>query len=83
MTQLGHAQENQLKALMKEFKRLHKRLQAIHDKSGYEDLGHGVLALQIAQHTVKELANAQVWAERFRTSRIQKRTVRPDNGTRS
>src|SRR5437879_13923905 len=54
MTQLGHAQENQLKALMKEFKRLQKQLQVIHDKTGYEDLEHGVLALQIAEHTVEE-----------------------------
>ena len=54
MTQLGHAQENQLKVLMKEFKRLQKQLQVIHDKTGYEDLEHGVLALQIAEHTVEE-----------------------------
>ena len=54
MTQLGHVQENQLKALMKEFKRLQKQLQVIHDKTGYEDLEHGVLALQIAEHTVEE-----------------------------
>ena len=54
MTQLGHVQENQLKALIKQFKRLQRQLQVIHDKSGYEDLGHGVLALQIAQHTVEE-----------------------------
>ena len=54
MTQLGHAQENQLKALMKEFKRLQKQLRVIHDKTGYEDLEHGVLALQIAEHTVEE-----------------------------
>jgi hypothetical protein len=37
-----------------EFKRLQKQLQAIHKKTGYEDLGHGVLALQIAEHTVAE-----------------------------
>ena len=54
MAQLRQAQKDQLKALMGEFKRLQKRLQAIHDKTGYEDLGHGVLALQIAEHTVEE-----------------------------
>jgi len=39
---------------MKELKRLQKRLQAIHAKSRYEDLEHGVLALKIAEHTVEE-----------------------------
>jgi hypothetical protein len=39
---------------MGECKRLQSRLQAIHDKTGYEDLAHGVLALQIAEHTVEE-----------------------------
>src|ERR671919_2885156 len=39
---------------MREFKRLQKRLQSIHKKTGYEDLEHGVLALQIAQHAVEE-----------------------------
>ena len=54
MTQLGQAQKNRLTALKKEFKRLQKQLQSIHDKTGYEDLGHGVLALQIAEHAVEE-----------------------------
>ena len=54
MAQLPPAQKNQLKALQKEFKRLQKELQQIHEKIGYEDLGHGVLALQIAEHTVEE-----------------------------
>jgi hypothetical protein len=54
MAQLGQAQKDQLKTLMREFKRLQKRLQSIHDKTGYEDLGHGVLALQIAEHAVEE-----------------------------
>ena len=54
MAQLSPAQKNQLKALMKEFKRLQSRLKAIHNKTGYEDLDHGVLALQIAEHTVEE-----------------------------
>ena len=54
MTQLGQAQKNRLTALKKEFKRPLKQLQSIHDKTGYEDLGHGVLALQIAEHAVEE-----------------------------
>ena len=54
MTQLRRAQEDQLKILMGEFKRLQKQLQVIHEKTGYEDLEHGVLALQIAEHTVEE-----------------------------
>jgi hypothetical protein len=54
MAQLSLAQKNQLKTLQKEFKRLQKELQQIHEKTGYEDLGHGVLALQIAEHTVEE-----------------------------
>ena len=54
MSQLGQAQKDQLKALKGEFKRLQKQLQDIHNKTGYEDLEHGVLALQIAEHTVKE-----------------------------
>lgn len=54
MSQLGQAQKNQLTALKKEFKRLQKQLEAIHKKTGYEDLAHGVLALQIAEHTVEE-----------------------------
>jgi hypothetical protein len=54
MTQLEQAQKDQLKVLMEEFKRLQKQLQAMHHKTGYEDLEHGVLALQIVEHTVKE-----------------------------
>jgi hypothetical protein len=54
MTQLEQAQKDQLKVLMEEFRRLQKQLQAMHDITGYEDLEHGVLALQIAEHTVKE-----------------------------
>jgi hypothetical protein len=54
MTQLGEAQKNKLKALVEEFKRLQKQLQDIHKKTGYEDLEHGVLALQIAEHAVDE-----------------------------
>jgi hypothetical protein len=54
MAQLRQAQKDQLKALMKNFKQLQKQLRAIHNKTGYEDLEHGVLALQIAEHTVEE-----------------------------
>jgi hypothetical protein len=54
MATLSKTQKNQLKTIMREFKRLQTRLQAIHKKTGYEDLGHGVLALQIAEHTVEE-----------------------------
>jgi hypothetical protein len=54
MAQLGQAQKNQLMALKKEFKRLQKQLEAIHKETGYEDLAHGVLALQIAEHAVEE-----------------------------
>ncbi len=54
MSQLRRSQKNLLKLIRRDFTRLQKRLRAIHDKTGYEDLGHGVLALQIAEHTVKE-----------------------------
>lgn len=54
MAQLGQPQMDQLKAVMKEFKRLQKELKAIYKKTGYEDLEHGVLALEIAEHTVEE-----------------------------
>lgn len=54
MTQLEQAQKNQLKALMRDLKLGQKRLQAIHKRTRYEDLEHGVLALEIAEHTVEE-----------------------------
>jgi hypothetical protein len=54
MAQLRQAQKNQLRALRVEFKRLQKQLEKIHKKTSYEDLEHGVLALQIAEHTVEE-----------------------------
>ncbi len=54
MAPLSQAQKNQLKIIMREFKRAQTRLQAIHNKTGYEDLAHGVLALQIAEHTIEE-----------------------------
>jgi hypothetical protein len=54
MPHLEQAQQNQLKALRKELKRLQKQLEAIHKKTKYADLAHGVLALEIAEHTVEE-----------------------------
>ena len=54
MTQLRQAQKNRLKALKGEFKRLQNQLKDTHKKTGYEDLEHGVLALQIAEHAVEE-----------------------------
>jgi hypothetical protein len=54
MTQLRPSQKNQLKSLQKNLKRLQNQLQQIHQKTAYEDLGHGVLALQIAEHAVEE-----------------------------
>ena len=54
MRQLQQARRDQLKSLIKELKRIQKQLQAIHQKTRYEDLQHGVLALQIADHAVVE-----------------------------
>jgi hypothetical protein len=54
MAQVEQAQKTQLTALKKDFKRLQKQLEAIHKKTGYEDLAHGVLALEIAEHTIEE-----------------------------
>ncbi|HZD42211.1 MAG TPA: hypothetical protein VE131_15920 [Terriglobales bacterium] len=54
MARLGKTHQNQLKALMTQFKRLQKQLRVVHQKTGYEDLAHGVLALEIAEHTVEE-----------------------------
>jgi predicted ribosome quality control (RQC) complex YloA/Tae2 family protein len=54
MAQLEQAQEKQLEALKEELEELQKRLQAVHKKTGYEDLSHGVLALQIAEHAIEE-----------------------------
>lgn len=54
MAHVGQAQKTQLTALQKELRRLQKRLAAIHKKTAYEDLAHGVLALEIAEHTVEE-----------------------------
>jgi hypothetical protein len=54
MAQLGKVQKDRLTAIKKQFNRLQKQLQDIHRKTGYEDLAHGVLALEIAEHTVEE-----------------------------
>lgn len=54
MAQLSQSEIAQLKTLMKDVRRLQSRLRGFHKKTGYEDLGHGVLALQIAEHTVEE-----------------------------
>src|SRR5438552_3009846 len=54
MAQLEQAQKDQLKALKHQFKLLQRELKGIHKKTGYEDLEHGVLALQIAEHAVEE-----------------------------
>ena len=54
MAELDRAHKDRLKTLMKQFSVLQKELRAIHDNTGYEDLGHGILALEIAQHTVEE-----------------------------
>ena len=54
MKELRNTQKNKLKAVMRELKRQQKQLQQVHKETGYEDLEHGVLALEIAQHTVEE-----------------------------
>ena len=54
MAQLGKTQIDRLKILKKELQRTQRQLEKIHKKTGYEDLGHGVLALEIAKHTVEE-----------------------------
>jgi hypothetical protein len=54
MTQLRQSQKDKLNRLMRDLKRMQKQLRALHDKTGYEDLQHGLLALQIAEHAVEE-----------------------------
>jgi hypothetical protein len=54
MAQLQQAQRDRLITLLEEFKRLQKELKAIYRRTAYEDLEHGVLALEIAQHTIEE-----------------------------
>jgi len=54
MAQVGKVQQTQLTAIRKQCQRLQKQLQVLHKKTGYEDLAHGVLALEIAEHSVEE-----------------------------
>jgi len=54
MAQVRQKQKTQLATLQKDLQRLQKKLQAAHKKTGYEDLAHGVLALEIAEHTIEE-----------------------------
>jgi hypothetical protein len=54
MTQLRQPQKTQLKSLLNKLKQLERQLDQLHRETGYEDLGHGVLALQIAEHAVEE-----------------------------
>ena len=54
ISQLQQAQKDRLITLLQEFKRLQKKLKAIYRRTAYEDLEHGVLALQIAQQTIEE-----------------------------
>jgi hypothetical protein len=54
MAQVGQSQKDQLKAVKEQCGRMQKQLQALYKKTGYEDLEHGVLALEIAQHTIEE-----------------------------
>lgn len=82
MTQLEEAQKIQLKSLLGKFKQLQKQLDNIHKKSGYEDLGQGVLTLQIAQHAVEETLE-HTGLERFNVSPIPKHTARRSSGRRS
>lgn len=51
---MTRAQENALKAFRGELRQLCKRLRGLHERTAYEDLGHGVLALEIAGHAVNE-----------------------------
>jgi hypothetical protein len=83
MGQLEKAQKNQLRGLMKQFQRLQKQLQAIHKKTGYVDLGHGVLALEIAEHTVEETLEHTGLGGEIQNKSNPKRIVRRSNGTRS
>ncbi|HWP57449.1 MAG TPA: hypothetical protein VNL14_06155 [Candidatus Acidoferrales bacterium] len=54
MPQLRQAEKHRLEGIGKELRRLQNQLKAVHERTGYEDLGHGVLALQIAAHAIEE-----------------------------
>ncbi len=51
---MTRAQAKALKALEGELRRLRARCRVLRDRTRYEDLGHGVLALEIAEHAVDE-----------------------------
>jgi hypothetical protein len=51
---MTRAQEKALKALKGELRQLRTRCQALRDRTRYEDLAHGVLALEIAEHAIDE-----------------------------
>jgi hypothetical protein len=51
---MTRAHGNALKTLRGDLRRLRKRFQVLRDRTRYEDLGHGVLALEIAEHAVNE-----------------------------
>ena len=55
MAKMKKAQEKLLNGLIRKFRRLQKKLAVLHDKTGYEDLGHGILSLQSAEHTTEEV----------------------------
>jgi hypothetical protein len=54
VARVTRAEKDQLNALTREFKQLQKQLRKVYEKSGYEDLAHGLLALEIAEHAVEE-----------------------------
>ena len=54
MARVRQKQKTQLVALQKDCQRLQKKLHAVHKQTGYEDLAHGVLAVEIAEHTIEE-----------------------------
>jgi hypothetical protein len=54
MAEMPRAQENQLKMLAGQFRRLQQKLTVVYEKTDHQALQHGLLALQIAEHTVAE-----------------------------
>lgn len=46
--------DRSLEAVRNEVGRLRRRVQTLHRRTGCEDLGHGVLALELAEHAVTE-----------------------------
>src|SRR5262249_12271573 len=70
MAQLEKAQENQLKELMSEFKRLQKKLHRFISKPAMKTSVMGCSRSKLPNTQWKKLSNIQVLAERSRTSRI-------------